>query len=184
MRAGLQNSGPGTATATAADPNALEGLLGACADRDTFCAELSKVFRVRRTEVALLRLDNGLLKFLFPTELRTAGSIPVSSATAVAAHTAITKKVELFNSFTRVKHAKIFEAVKLGKAEDDPNENAPIQKLMSAPVLSGENKVLGVLQVCRKGLDLNLAGNDFTLDDLQKLEAAAKVLAKSDFLRA
>ena len=69
---------------------------------------------MRPDEVALLRLENGLLKFLFPTELTTAGSIPISSSTAVAAHTAVTKKVELFNNFTRVKHASIFETIKPG----------------------------------------------------------------------
>jgi GAF domain-containing protein len=185
MPAGKPNSGVGSGAATAPDPKAIEATLCSCSDPETFCAELSKLFRVRRTEVALLRLENGLLKFLFPSELKTAGSIPVSSATAVAAHTVITKKVELFNSFTKVKHASIFETVKLGNRQDaDANENAPIQKLMSAPVLSTDNKVLGVLQVSRKGLDLKLAGADFTLDDLQKLEVAAKIVAKAQFLRA
>jgi hypothetical protein len=43
-----------------------------------FCAELSKTFRVRSSEVALLRLEGGMLKFLFPEELKTAGAIPLS----------------------------------------------------------------------------------------------------------
>lgn len=186
MHAGKRNSGhgAGAAAAPAIDPKALESALGQCSDADGFCSEVAKLFRVRRTEVALLRLEKGLLRFLFPGELKTAGSIPISSATAVAAHTVVTKKVELFNSFTKVKHAAIFETVKLGKAEDaDAGERAPIQKLMSAPVLSAEARVLGVLQVCRKGLDLKLAGTDFTLDDLQSLEAAAKVAAKAEFMQ-
>ena len=158
-------------------------VLGSCSDIESFCATVSKIFRVRRYEVALLRLEGGLLKFLFPAELKTAGSIPVSSATAVAAHTAISKKVELFNSFTKDKHASIFETVKLGSQDADPNETAPIQKLMSAPVVSTDDRVLGVLQICRKGLDLNLAGADFSLEDLQKLEAAARIAAKAPFMR-
>ena len=81
---------------------------------DQCCVELSKIFGVRPNEVALLRLENGLLKFLCPFELSTAGSIPISSSTAVAAHTAVTKKIELFNNFTRVKHASIFESIKPG----------------------------------------------------------------------
>jgi hypothetical protein len=186
MHSSKHNSGQGFgAEATAApDPKALDALLGECNEAVGFCAELAKLFRVRRTEVALLRLEQGLLRFLFPDQLKTAGSIPVSSATAVAAHTAVTRKVELFNSFTKVKHASIFETVKLaGKEDADPGEHAPIQKLISAPILSGEGKVLGVLQVCRKGLDLKLAGPDFTLDDLQNLEASAKVAAKAAFLK-
>ena len=187
MHAGKRHSGygAGAAAASAPDPKALEAALGACADAETFCTELSKVFKVRRNEVALLVLEKGLLRFLFPQQLKTAGSIPVSSATAVAAHTAVTKKVELFNSFTKVKHASIFETVKLGSADqDDPGESAPIQKLMSAPILSTEGKALGVLQVCRKGLDLNLAGADFTLDDLRTLEETAKLAAKAAFLQS
>jgi hypothetical protein len=187
MQTGKPNSGfgAGAAAASAPDPKALETALNQCTDAESFCGVLAKVFKVRRTEVALLQLEKGLLRFLFPEELKTAGSIPVSSATAVAAHTAVTKKVELFNSFTKVKHASIFETVKLGSTADqpDPGEHAPIQKLMSAPILSEEGKVLGVLQVCRKGLDHNLAGADFTLDHLQNLEAAAKVAAKAAFLK-
>lgn len=187
MREGKGQSGHGSgASASAAiDPKAWDVALRECTDASAFCGVLAKVFRVRQTEVALLQLEKGLLRFLFPEALKTAGSIPVSSATAVAAHTAVTKKVELFNSFTKVKHASIFETVKLGKAEQpDPSESAPIQKLISAPVLSSESRVLGVLQISRKGLDLNLAGADFTLDDLKNLEKAAKIAATASFLHS
>ena len=187
MQEGQGQSGlaTGAAASAAIDPKAWEAALGECADASGFCGVLAKVFRVRQTEVALLQLEKGLLRFLFPEALKTAGSIPVSSATAVAAHTAVTKKVELFNSFTKVKHASIFETVKLGKPDQvDASESAPIQKLISAPVLSSEGKVIGVLQVSRKGLDLSLAGVDFTLDDLKNLEKAAKIAATASFLHA
>ena len=139
---------------------------------------------MRTNEVALLRLENGLLKFLCPIELSTAGSIPISSSTAVAAHTAVTKKIELFNNFTRVKHASIFESIKPG-GESGEGELRPatIHKLMSAPVLDKTGAVLGVIQICHKGFDLNSAGPDFTLDDLQQLEAAAKALAQLSLMR-
>lgn len=185
MQEGKRQSGQGPAAAASAvfDFEAWDAALRECNDAGAFCGALAKIFRVRQTEVALLQLDKGLLRFLFPEALSTAGSIPVSSATAVAAHTAVTKKVELFNSFAKVKHASIFETVRLGKAEPaDPSESAPIQKLMSAPLLSSEGRVLGVLQVSRKGLDLHLAGADFTLDDLKNLEKAAKIAATASFL--
>src|SRR5437762_4581354 len=35
------------------------------------CTVLAKIFRVQSTEVALLRLDGGLLRFIFPDHLRT-----------------------------------------------------------------------------------------------------------------
>src|ERR1700730_4304651 len=75
------------------------------------CIVLAKVFHVQYTEVAMLRLEDGLLRFIFPEHLRTTGAIPISGK-AIAAHTALSKKAEIFNNFARVKHASIFEAVK------------------------------------------------------------------------
>src|ERR1700688_3187979 len=114
---------------------------------------LAKVFRVQYAEVALLRLDGGLLKFIFPEHLRTTGAIPISSK-AVAAHTALSKKAEIFNNFARVKHASIFETIKpVGSEVEDPAPPAPIQKLMSVPILDPNSTALGALQICRKGMD-------------------------------
>ena len=96
---------------------------------------LARVFKVQHAEVALLRLEGGLLKFVFPEHLRTTGAIPISSK-AVAAHTALSKKAEIFNNFARVKHASIFETIKpVGVEEEHPAPPAPIQKLMSVPIL-------------------------------------------------
>src|SRR6202050_4226583 len=114
---------------------------------------LAKVFKVGYAEVALLRLEGGLLKFVFPEHLRTTGAIPISSK-AVAAHTALRKKAEIFNNFARVKHASIFETIKpVGAETEDPTPPAPIQKLMSVPILDPNSTVLGVLQISRKGMD-------------------------------
>jgi hypothetical protein len=138
------------------------------------CTRIAKVFEVKETEVALLELRGNLLHFLFPEELKAAGAIPVSSS-AVAARTAQTRQAELFNSFAKVSHFSIFELVKLG---DSGLDSQVIQKLMSAPILSATQKVLGVIQVSRKGARPNIAGPDFTAADLQKLEAIAHGLAK------
>ena len=175
----------GAATARALDRNALERQLQNAGGPDQCCVELSKIFSVRPNEVALLRLENGLLKFLSPEELTTAGTIPISSSTAVAAHTAVTKKVELFNNFTRVKHASIFESIKPNaeKEKEEQLRPATIYKLMSAPVLDGTDKVLGVIQISHKGFDLASAGPDFTLDDLQRLELVAKAMTQVKFMR-
>ena len=184
MQKGKQNSAGGSATGAAA---ALEHAAVAQGPKTTnpvqFCAELAKQFNVKSTEIALLRLEKGLLKFLVPEHLKTAGLIPVSSSSAVAAHTAMTKKVELFNNFVKVRHANIFEAVKATAGEEPPPEQPPIQKLMSAPVMNPEREVLGVIQISRKGYDLQSAGKDFTLDDLQQLEAAARNLSQMPFIK-
>jgi len=115
-----------------------------------------------------------LLNFLFPAELRTAGAIPLSSS-AVAARTAQTKEAELFNSFTQVKHFSVFELVKLGNTGLDAQV---IQKLMSAPVLTKEESVWGVIQVSRKAPNPAIAGPDFTPEDLHKLELVAAVVSR------
>jgi hypothetical protein len=141
---------------------------------------LAKVFHVQSTEVALLRLENGLLRFMFPEHLRTTGSIPLSSK-AVAAHTALSKKAEIFNNFAKVKHASIFETIKPGGTDSEAPLPAPIQKLMSVPILDRHSNVLGVIQISRKGLDPRFAP-DFSREDLHDLETAAGVLASAPVL--
>jgi GAF domain-containing protein len=138
------------------------------------CASVAKIFQVKETEVALLELRGHLLHFLFPAELRTAGAIPVSSS-AVAARTAQSKKAEFFNSFAQINHFSVFELVKLGEKGMDAQV---IQKLMSAPILTSNDEVLGVIQVSRKGPRPAVAGPDFTPSDLRKLESVARSVAK------
>jgi hypothetical protein len=162
----------------------LESVLGQGVTPEDVSMVLAKVFRVQHAEVALLRLEGGLLKFVFPEHLRTTGAIPISSK-AVAAHTALSKKAEIFNNFARVKHASIFETIKpAGVASDDaPAEPVPIQKLMSVPILDHNSAVLGVIQISRKGLDARFT-QDFSREDLHDLELAAGVLAASTVMQA
>jgi hypothetical protein len=143
---------------------------------------LAKVFRVQHAEVALLRLEGGLLKFILPDHLRTTGAIPISSK-AVAAHTALSKKPEIFNNFARVKHASIFETIRPVGADTEEPLPAPIQKLMSVPILDRNSIVLGVIQISRKGLDPRFT-QDFSREDLHDLEVAAGVLAVSPVMQA
>jgi hypothetical protein len=139
------------------------------------CMVLAKIFRVQSTEVALLRLEGGLLRFIFPDHLRTTGAIPLSSK-AVAAHTALSKKPEIFNNFARVKHASIFETIKHPAHEEAAPPPTPIQKLMSVPIISRDSAVVGVIQVSRKALDPKQA-QDFSREDLHDLELIAGLLA-------
>ena len=165
------------------DLSPLEHLLDQDVTPRQVCGVLAKMFHVQQTEVALLRLDRGLLQFIYPEQLRTAGSIPISSS-SIAAHTAISKKSEIFNNFARVKHASIFETIKLGSTEGvDVSEPLPIQKLMSAPVVDENAKVLGVIQISRKGSEANFAGADFSREDLHELEMAAGILAACPVMR-
>jgi hypothetical protein len=128
-------------------------------------------------------LEQGSLRFIFPVELRSAGMLPLTGS-AVAARTAATHTALLSNAFMRVRHASLFEAVRLsGEEEDRSQDQMPIQKIMSVPVASTGGKVMGVVQVSRKGMDARLAGADFTGEDLRKLERAAEILARMPFMQ-
>lgn len=143
------------------------------ASPERVCTELAQVLHVQYDGVALLRLQSNTLNFLFPSRLRTAGSIPLSSP-AVAARTAVTRTTMLSNNFIKVRHVSVFEGVKLAEEGTTPT---PIQKLISVPIFSDEHKVLGVVQVSRKGTDVSTSGPDFTHEDLHRLEAAAALIA-------
>jgi len=160
----------------------LESVLGQGVSALDLCMTLAKIFHVQYTEVALMRLEKGLLRFVFPEYLRTTGAIPLSSK-AVAAHTALSKKAEIFNNFARVKHASIFETIKPGANDSEEAPPAPIQKLMSVPIMDRESNVVGVIQISRKALDPKFA-QDFGREDLHDLEVAAGLLATAPALMA
>lgn len=179
-----QNSDPGMMEEISLPEHLLPlgSVLGPGVSALDLCIVLAKIFKVQHTEVALLRLEKGLLRFVYPEHLRTTGAIPLSSK-AVAAHTALSKKAEIFNNFAKVKHASIFETIKPEAA--DPMEEAPIpepiQKLMSVPIMDRDSKVAGVIQISRKGLDPRFAP-DFTREDLHDLEIAAGLLSTAPAL--
>jgi hypothetical protein len=175
---------PGAAVKPAkANIGELESMVSESPSSDRACLKLAQILNVRRNEVALLRIDKGSLRFIYPPELRSAGVLPLSGS-AVAARTATTKAPVLSNNFMRVKHVSLFEAVKLGaEAEDRSLEQMPIQKIISVPVALSDGNVLGVVQVSRKGLDPSVAGADFTNDDLKRLEQMAEVVARMPFMK-
>jgi hypothetical protein len=135
---------------------------------------IAKTFSVRSDEVAILGVSNRWrhLYFIVPEALKNVGFIPLSSKTALAARTTRDSRPEIINDFTAVKHATVFEGIKFA-----PESTGLIQKIISAPVLSGD-RVIGVLQISRKGPNPKVAGPDFTSDDLGKALALCKPLGK------
>jgi GAF domain-containing protein len=129
---------------------------------------------VRPDEVAILGVSNRWrhLHFVVPEALKNVGFIPLSSKSALAARTTRDSRPEIINDFTSVKHASVFEGVKFS-----PEAGELIQKIISAPILSGD-RVVGVIQVSRKGANVKAAGPDFTSDDLGKVLALCKPLGK------
>lgn len=176
--------GAAGAKAAKTDIADLERMVGENPGSERACLKLAQILHVRRGEIALMRLEKGSLRFIYPVELRSAGVLPLSGS-AVAARTAATKTPLLSNSFMRVKHVSLFEAVKIsGSGDEDRNmEQMPIQKIMSVPVAAASGDVVGVVQVSRKGLDPSVCGPDFTADDLKLLEKAAGVLARMAFMK-
>lgn len=139
-------------------------------------AEIAKLFHVRQTEVGLLWVEGAFLKFLFPMELQSAGPIPITSS-AIAARTAASRQAQYYNKYPQVPHHTVFEHIKLSEAKPLSEMPDPIQKMMSAPILAEDGSVMGVVQVCRKGMTSSIAGADFTDDDLELLRQAAKRIA-------
>ncbi len=133
---------------------------------------IAQLFGVDADEVAILKVvpKYKSLKFVLPEKLSLVGTIPLTSATALAARTARERKAELVNNFSTARHANVFEAVPLGR---DPDEL--IQKIMSAPILDGP-RVHGVVQICRKASSPAEAGADFTQKDLRTLTSLSPVL--------
>jgi GAF domain-containing protein len=138
------------------------------------CEQVAKSFGVKPDEVAVLALvlNDKFLKFVVPEKLQNIGNIPLTSTTALAARTARDKRPEVINNFAIAKHSTVFEAVPLGEQRGDP-----IQKIMSAPI-SVDNKLVGVIQISRKGKTLATAGPDFTPKDLGVLVAVGQQIAR------
>jgi GAF domain-containing protein len=135
---------------------------------------IAKSLAVKPDEVAILGLSTRWkhLHFLAPEALQHVGYIPLSSNSALAARTARESRPEIINNFAAIRHASVFEGVKVG---GEPSE--AIQKIISAPILS-EGKVVGIIQISRKGTNPATAGPDFTASDLGQVLALCKPLGK------
>jgi hypothetical protein len=143
----------------------------------TVAEKIARNLGVKNDEVAILAVSTRWrhLHFLVPEALKNVGFIPLSSNSALAARTARDSRPEIENNFAAAKHATIFESVKITEGAA-----AAIQKMISAPILL-DGKVIGVIQVSRKGANPHSAGPDFSADDLGKILAFCKPLGK--FLR-
>lgn len=135
---------------------------------------ISKNFALQRHEVAIFAMtpDERFLRFVVPEKLKEVGQIPLTSTNSLAVRTARDKRSEIINHFSVVPHVSVFEAVPLNEEE----RGDPIQKIMSAPV-TFERKVIGVIQVSRKGKTAADAGPDFTQAELRELKTIADALA-------
>jgi len=135
---------------------------------------IAKALSVRPDEVAILGVSHRWrhLHFIVPEALKNVGFIPLSNKSALAARTTRENRPEIINDFTSVKHARIFEGVKIATESAEV-----IQKIISAPILCDDH-VVGVIQISRKGANVRAAGPDFTSDDLGRVLSLCKPLGK------
>src|SRR6202035_1692641 len=121
----------------------------------TVAERIAKNLGVKSGEVGILGLSARWrhLYFLAPEALKNVGFIPLSSNSALAARTARESRPEIDNSFANARHATVFEGVKTVAGE----LGEAIQKIMSAPILAAD-KVVGVIQISRKGSNAATAG--------------------------
>ncbi len=138
-------------------------------------AQISPAFRAKKDEVAILRLttDGRMLSFVFPIKLAKVGAIPLTTSHSLAAKTIRDKRGELVNNFSVYKHPTVFESVDLSAEE----KASPIQKIVSAPMIV-DGKVVGVIQISRKGKPGEVVGPDFTTRDLAELSTVGTILGK------
>jgi hypothetical protein len=150
--------------ATALSQISLSGIAG----------RIAKSLGVKPDEIALMGVSTRWrhLHFLVPESLKQVGFIPLSSTSAIAARTARESRPDIINNFASVRHASVFEGVKIGGETSEL-----IQKMISAPILFGD-KVVGVIQISRKGTSAKEAGPDFSADDLGRVLALCKPLGK------
>jgi len=137
--------------------------------------QIALAFGAKKDEVAILRLspDGKMLSFVFPLKLAKIGAIPLTTAHSLATKTIRDRKGEIVNNFAVYKHPTVFEAVDLSEQE----KASPIQKIVSAPMLT-EGKVVGVIQISRKGRGGDVIGPDFTLRDLAEITTVGSILGK------
>jgi hypothetical protein len=136
--------------------------------------EIAKLFVVEPDEVAILELvpAGKSLKFVLPGKLQVVGTIPLSSTSALAARTVRERRSDIVNKFSLSRHASVFEGVPLGR-----RQNETIQKIMSAPIVSGD-KVIGVVQISRKGDTPLDCGPDFVTKDMHLLQELHSLLVR------
>jgi hypothetical protein len=129
--------------------------------------QVGKGFDAKPDEVAILALIRGgkFLQFIVPEKLQKVGDIPMTSTNSLAVRTARERRPEVINNFATARHPTVFEAVPLGQQRGEP-----IQKIMSAPI-SADGKVVGVIQISRKGKSISTVGSDFTPKELNDLVA-------------
>jgi len=135
---------------------------------------IAGAFSVKDDEIALFSYDTSreVLVFVWPKSLKSVGSIPLNAHRCLVSRTAVEKKGELDNSFASTPHLYMFEHFLSDKVK-----RIPIQKIMSVPVMMGD-QLKGVVQTARKGPDRDSSGPDFSSTDLALLTFMSGIIGE------
>jgi hypothetical protein len=130
-------------------------------------------FQTENDEVAifLANADHTVLSFVYPPYLVDAKPIEVGSNLPVVSRIFRTGKSLLDNNFLEQERLYQYEFV---KGED--YESKLIWKIMGAVISQGSEN-LGVIQISRKRAPYTDVGDDFSEDDLKRLEELAGQVA-------
>jgi hypothetical protein len=123
------------------------------------------MFGVKTDEVAILlaTTDERDLRFVAPRSFGELGTIPLTKRDSIAVGVFNRRVGEAMNNVPLVRHVAFFEAVKI------KDRAAPIQKMISIPILEG-GRAIGVAQISRKGDAPAAAGPDFTPGDVRRAQ--------------
>ena len=144
---------------------------------ETIIKEIEKYYkenlRMSDHEVAifLANEEKTILSFACPEYLVNSGMIPVSSTEAYSASIYRSGRSIIENNFQQQKHLGIFEIIRTPEGKI-----LPIWKMIGAAI-EAENDRIGVIEISRRAVSFEDAGEDFAEKDLIFLEKTAKILA-------
>lgn len=121
--------------------------------------------------IFLTNEEKTILSFACPEYLVNSGMIPVSSTEAFTASIFRSGRSIFENNFQQQKHLGIFEIIRTPEGKI-----LPIWKMIGA-VIEVEKDRIGVIEISRRGVSLEDAGEDFAEKDLLFLEKTIKILA-------
>ncbi len=129
--------------------------------------------RLENHEVAIFLTDEEktVLSFACPHYLVNSGMIPVSSTEAFTASIFRSGRNIIENNFQQQKHLGIFEIIRTPEGKI-----LPIWKMMGSAI-EVDNDRIGVIEISRRGVSFEDAGEDFSEKQLTFLERTIKILA-------
>ena len=130
-------------------------------------------FMISKNEVALLftNINNTVLSFAHPPYLINAGMIPVNLSEAIASRIYRSGKGFIDNNLQQQRHLFIFESIKTPE-----NKIMPIWKMIASRISHADDH-MGIIEVSKRSISFDEAGEDFTVSDLKFLEDSIKKVA-------